>query len=444
MDFAYFNAVLKSVSFPAYDPWYAGGYINYYYFGFVFLGTLVKMLGIVPALAYNIVLPTLFAMIAAGAFSVSWNLYVAWSSKREESERKIGLPAWVVGLSGALVTAVLGNQGTVKMLFEGMQRLAANGEYADQAGFLTKVGWTIAGMIRMFTQGGWPFGTGSWYWEPSRVIPALNEVEPITEFPWFTTIYADLHAHFMALGLVFLGLSWAISVVLGKSWRGARRGQVVWSFLFAGIAVGALRPTNTWDFPTYLALGVVALVYAIMRRKELPDTLQARFGLWGGKIILAAAGVAALVGLSFVLYQPFSNAYSLHTVKSRFGRAPILRWDRISPIGACSSLSSSFGWGGRPASGWRPRRFLRCVIGKIPHGVVGRFVHPAAGDRDPGGWFQGTHPSAGLAAGGVGGGAALPPRGLGKRNAWCSLWWVLLCSSLSWWKWSCFPAILPA
>ena len=58
MDFAYFNAILKTVSFPAYDPWYAGGYINYYYFGFVFVGTLVKMLGIVPALAYNLMLPT--------------------------------------------------------------------------------------------------------------------------------------------------------------------------------------------------------------------------------------------------------------------------------------------------------------------------------------------------------------------------------------------------
>jgi uncharacterized membrane protein len=77
MDFAYFNAVLKSINFPPYDPWFAGGYINYYYYGYVFIGTVVKWLGIVPAVAYNLAIPTRFMLVGTGAFSLGWTLIQA-------------------------------------------------------------------------------------------------------------------------------------------------------------------------------------------------------------------------------------------------------------------------------------------------------------------------------------------------------------------------------
>ena len=97
MDFSYLNAVLKSSTFPAYDPWYAGGYINYYYYGQVIVGMPVKALGIVPAVAYNIILPLWFSLLAMGTFSVTWNISKMIRKMRLKAclERRLWL-AWQV------------------------------------------------------------------------------------------------------------------------------------------------------------------------------------------------------------------------------------------------------------------------------------------------------------------------------------------------------------
>jgi YYY domain-containing protein len=308
MDFAYFNAVLKSDRFPPYDPWYAGGYINYYYYGFVYMGTLVKLLGITPSAAYNLIIPTLFACLSLGAFSLGWNLFKA--VKPDESDLHVS--PWYVGIAGALGTAFLGNLGTLRMILRGYASIGGGIAYSQEAFFLQQWWWSLKGFFLNFSGIGLPYGLGDWYWNPSRVIPAPSDVEPITEFPWFTFIYADLHAHMFSLSLVVLALSWILSLALG----GFKRQPGGWwgtfaSLLFGGLVIGVLRPTNTWDLYTFLALAVVAILYASYRNPSpLLKCLESFVPPWLWQSAVALGMTALLALASRFLFQPFNHWFA--------------------------------------------------------------------------------------------------------------------------------------
>lgn len=303
MDFAYFNAVLKSTSFPPYDPWFAGGYINYYYYGFVLVGSLVKLLGIVPSVAYNLILPTLFAMLALGAYSIAWNIWTAW---RAGPGREKSLTAEQVGLAAAVAIVLLGNLGSLQMIFQGYARLGGDGAALDAVGFFTRTWWTLRGLVLSLSGQSLPYGLGDWYWNPTRIFPAPGESAPITEFPLFTFTYADLHAHMIALPVTVLALAWALSAVLSRAWGERAKGaggwlQLAWVFAFGGIVIGSLRPINTWDLPVYLLIAAIAAGYAIWRYGSK--------GKGQPRLLWVLAGPAALGALSFLAYLPFAWWY---------------------------------------------------------------------------------------------------------------------------------------
>jgi YYY domain-containing protein len=305
MDFSYFNAVLRSTSFPPYDPWYAGGYINYYYYGFVLAGTPVKLLGIVPSIAYNFILPTWFALVAIGAFVVGYSVVEGRKGADQNDERPDLFDVRLVaGLSASFMTILLGNLGTIQAVFNALQRISAPGGLVPaDANFVQRWGWAFQGVWKMFTeQALLPLGRGEWYWNPSRVIPPGPGNE-ITEFPLFTFLYSDLHAHMLVMPLVLFIIAWAFSFV--RSRGKLIIGEWIAVLGIGALAIGALKPTNTWDLYTYFLLAAIAMAYTLYTNFEWKGYFN--LPAWLGKTIVVIGLIGLLYILGSLFYLPFSQ-----------------------------------------------------------------------------------------------------------------------------------------
>ena len=319
MDFSYLNAVLKSSVYPPYDPWYANGYLNYYYFGFVLAGIPVKWLGVNPSLAYNFILPSFFSFTAMGAFSIAWNAYLEFGKEKElnrKNTNSIQKNSIIQLLSNpysfsilvVILLLIIGNMGTVRMFFHGFQRLASGGVPIESGSFLQRSLWTGQGFFQALMGQKFNYYPGDWYWIPSRAIPG----ESITEFPFFTFLYADPHAHLFSLPLTLLALLWAVSVLLIKN-RDSMKGSIVMSFFFGAVAIGALRVTNTWDFPVFLIIGISVITYKTIVSSSFElEEKNNKFSLkWSvlPALMKSLLLVFAFIAVCVFIYLPFSKWY---------------------------------------------------------------------------------------------------------------------------------------
>ncbi|MCP4403648.1 MAG: hypothetical protein GY801_40880 [bacterium] len=240
-DFTILNAILHSDSFPPKDSWFAGAHINYYYFGYLLWATVLKLSDIPSSSGFNLALATIAALSALSVFGLVYHL-----------TRKI-LPS--LFSSGLLM--VLGNlDGFVQLL--------------ERQGQLLPFDW----------------------WRSSRVIP-----DTINEFPYFSFLLGDLHAHFMAIPLTLLLLS-----LLAQLTASARQSSKVYTellFCLAALCLGGVAVSNGWDYPGLLILSCLSLLTVMLMSR--PETKLS----WGKKSAFLLVSWVAMLLLSRVFFLPF-------------------------------------------------------------------------------------------------------------------------------------------
>ena len=320
MELAYLNAVIKSTTMPPFDPWFAGGYLNYYYFGYVMPASLVRITGIIPTTAFNLAVPLFFALTVTGAFSLVYNMAQGVRASRIRELESLNLAGsrglWAVlkgpvgaGLLGALFVAVIGNLDGMLEVVEGV--------------------WG-----RLFHSGSPPLDFD--FWRSSRMIPSLENFEPpalafwlkdgaagvqhvtphITEFPFFTFLFADFHAHLMVIPITLLVLGLGMNLLAGLG-----RGGISWTLAAAlalAVSLGSLWAVNSWDYPSYLLLVVALLVLAAYRLAGSPRR----------RIFFGALLAAGVVAVSLAAFWPFHQAYETFDsgLEASLWRTPLDRY----------------------------------------------------------------------------------------------------------------------
>jgi uncharacterized membrane protein len=392
MDEAFITAIMRSPHLPPNDPWLSGYTLNYYYFGHFIVATLAKLLGTDAAVAFNLAIALLFALMAVNLFGVASNI-VAFL--RQHRQRRTGQPAALhlaagapFGLAAVLLSLVLGDMAGASLWLDKLGTGVSFGAGVQNVLAVALMGLSVAGLVwsaapvarpiywlpgarsqqssgpvgrqarsgdfnrrtlarlsrartiglavfgvttvallpwcvgrlasigRWFSQG-WPL-ISNWlhqpllwqtydWWSPSRgVRTSPKDYQNITEFPAFSFLLADLHAHVLALPFTVLAIGLAFNLLLaqgsGLAAFGGGRGERLLGLLSVPLIVGSLYMLNGWDLPTYAGLVLLCLAAQQWRAH------RRRFSVVLWQQVLAIFTFWALVG--FVCLLPFQRFFS--------------------------------------------------------------------------------------------------------------------------------------
>lgn len=254
MELAFINGVLRSSTIPPYDPWFSGGYINYYYFGQFLAATLMRLSSVGPAFGFNLAVATVFALTGSLAACVGYTL-AASRGKRAT------IPTAALSV---LLLLLLGNADGAVQAWQ-----------AVRDGRLAQLGTTFD------------------FWRSTRLVPGA-----INEFPYFTFLYGDLHAHLIAMPMDIALLLLAAALVLHRP----RLNRALGLLLLGALLLASVAMTNPWDLPVFG--GILSLCVLLWSRSRGALLSAVRFAVAG----VALGGTVVLLSMPF--FRSFKSFYS--------------------------------------------------------------------------------------------------------------------------------------
>ncbi len=184
MDVGFMNTIWRTDYLPAADMWLSGHSINYYYYGQYAYTFVAKLVGLRPEISYNLAMATTFAMAFALSYAAVSQIFHLLRASQPKMPR--ALPAVGGLLAGGLVS-LTGNSHAFFYADKGPGQRIIDSLVNNNV---------ISGLAdKMF-----------WFADSTRFIgynPDTGD-KTIHEFPFYSFLVADLHAHVVNLAFVLL------------------------------------------------------------------------------------------------------------------------------------------------------------------------------------------------------------------------------------------------
>ena len=271
---AFLNAVLRDDTLPAYDPWYSGHDLSYYYLGHLTVAILARLAHTPASVAFNLGSATIGALAAMAVFGIGYNLVAA------------GGRVWrgvAVGVVAVVLLLIVSN-------LEGLFELLAAHGVGNQAFYHW---WDIHDLDGPRSTDKW-YPTEFWWWGRAAFV---SDTYGGKEFPFTSFLFGDIHAHTAALPFALLSVGLALNVARSPKaldWRFWRRRPGI--LVLAALALGSLAFVNAVDLPTYATLVALAAFVANYAGRGRPAISAAARAL---------TYLAPLAIVAVLLYLPF-------------------------------------------------------------------------------------------------------------------------------------------
>ncbi len=313
MELSFINGILRSQTFPPNDPWLSGYSISYYYFGYLIIAAIIKIIGTDSGIAFNLALIFWFALISVGAFGILFNILIGKIQQgRKRLPRKKVNSALLYSFIAPVFLLLLSNGEGLLELLHSLGFLWKQ----DQGGEMVSRFWSWLDIKELSQPPPIPFNWdvgrigGTWWWRASRVLQDYTILgqsrEIIDEFPFFSFLLGDLHPHVLAIPFVLLCIISGYTYLLEENENKFSLIKNVTAFWrkgfnwFLALALGSLIFFNTWDFPVYFGMvGAIFIISIYPKRESIGEMLKESI------VVLFT-----LVFICSIFYLPFLISFS--------------------------------------------------------------------------------------------------------------------------------------